>query len=99
MVATVIRGSYEWDDAKAADNVQKHGVSFDEAVTVLADPNVAIVEAASESDEDRYAAIGFSFAARLLYVVHVERAPRDRIVSARRATAEEERTYNGEMNP
>ncbi len=92
----VIRGSYEWDADKAATNLQKHGVSFEEAVTVLADPNVAIIGAGNEHGENRCAAIGFSFAARLLCVVHVEREPRDRIVSARRATAEEEQTYNGE---
>lgn len=89
---TVVFGSYEWDPDKAATNLDKHGVSFFEAAGALQDPHAAYLDA-SAPDEQRFAAIGLSPAARLLYVVHVERGERDRIVSARLATASEEHLY------
>jgi uncharacterized DUF497 family protein len=90
-VATVLFGeAYEWNDAKAATNLAKHGVSFEEAASALEDPRAVYVE----PDEDRERAIGFSFAARALFVVVVERGERDRIISARLATASEEALYN-----
>lgn len=92
-MATIVVGSYEWDSDKATANVAKHGVSFVEAVTALQDPRAAYVPAGNVDGEDRFAAIGMSAAARLLLVVHVERGARDRIVSARLATAAEEDLY------
>jgi len=91
-VPTVVRGSYEWDEAKAASNLEKHGVSFEEAASALEDPNAAYIDA-STSSEERFAAIGLSAAARVLYVIHVERRRRDRIISARVATAAERIVY------
>jgi hypothetical protein len=67
-------------------------VSFDEAATAFEDPNHLIVDDGS-SDGETYWLLGFSIARRLLTVVHVERAQRERIVSAWRATAEDERRY------
>jgi uncharacterized DUF497 family protein len=92
-VATVVFGSYEWDEDKAAANLEKHHVSFFEAAAALQDPNAAYLDASSETEE-RFAAIGLSAGGRLLYVVHVERAKRDRIVSARVASAPEEAIYS-----
>jgi uncharacterized DUF497 family protein len=91
-VATVVFGDYEWDADKAAANLEKHGVSFFEAASALQDPHAAYLDA-SRANEERFAAIGLSAAARLLCVVHVERGQRDRIVSARLATASEEAVY------
>lgn len=91
-MATVLFGDYEWDTDKSAANQIKHGVSFEEAATALQDPHAAYVDAGSP-DEQRFAAIGHS-AARLLYVVHVERGERERIISARLATASEEALYD-----
>jgi uncharacterized protein len=91
-VATVVFGDYEWDTDKATANLEKHGVSFFEAAAALQDPHAAYLDA-STSAEDRFAAIGLSAAPRLLYVVHVERGERDRIISARLATAAEEAIY------
>ena len=88
----VVFGNYEWDDGKAALNLQKHGVSFAEAVSALDDPRAVYIDA-GEDAEPRFAAIGMSAAARVLFVVHVERGDRDRIVSARLATADEETLY------
>jgi uncharacterized DUF497 family protein len=93
-VTTVVRGDYEWDADKAASNLEKHGVSFEEGATALQDPHAAYLDASTTGDdEERSACIGFSAAARALYVVHVERGERDRIISARRATAAEEDLY------
>jgi hypothetical protein len=92
LVATVVRGSYEWDADKAAANLEKHGVSFEEAASALQDPHAAYVDASTTSEE-RFAAIGLSAAARTVYVVHVERRERDRIISARLATAAERDLY------
>jgi hypothetical protein len=57
-VATIIFGDFEWDDRKAAINLKKHGVSFEEALTALADPNA--IEAPDLADAARRIAIGYS---------------------------------------
>jgi uncharacterized DUF497 family protein len=92
-VATVLHGSYEWDDEKADANVAKHGVTFVEAATALQDPNAVYLQAGDVDGEERLAAIGISAAARVLLVVHVERGERERIISARIATDAEEKIY------
>jgi hypothetical protein len=85
--------SFVWDSAKAEKNLAKHGVRFEEAATVFADPLFVLVEA-SRNDEAREAAIGFDSSGRLLYVVHIEfENTHIRIVSARRAGLEEEKRY------
>lgn len=88
---TVIEGSFEWDSDKAAANVAKHGVSFPEAATVFADPLAVYLD--DGSGESRMVVIGTSLRQRVLYVVHVERGERDRIISARAATAAERAVY------
>jgi uncharacterized DUF497 family protein len=91
-MATVVFGDFEWDDSKAEVNVRKHGVSFDEAATAFEDPEHLIVDDGS-GDGETYWLIGFSISGQLLTVVHVERGQRERIISARRATPEDERRY------
>jgi uncharacterized DUF497 family protein len=76
-VATVIDGDFEWDDAKARSNLEKHGVSFPEAATVFADPSAVYLD--DGSGADRMVVVGTSLRDRILYVVHVERGRRDRI--------------------
>lgn len=84
---------FGWDGAKAEANAAKHGVRFEEAATVFFDPLFVVVEA-SRSEEARQAVIGFDVHARLLYVVHVEfEAGVLRLISARRATRDEENRY------
>jgi hypothetical protein len=90
-VATVVEGDFEWDDEKAEANLAKHGVSFQEAATVFADPRAVYLD--DGSGTDRMVVIGASIRERILYVVHVERRQRDRIISARRATAAEREVY------
>lgn len=88
MVVDVVYGDFEWEDTRAAANLVKHGVSFEEAATVFSDPCYILL--AEEAKEGSFWAIGLSGLARLLTVVHVERGPRFRIVSARKATQAEQ---------
>jgi uncharacterized DUF497 family protein len=90
-VATVIEGDFEWDSEKAATNLIKHGVSFPEAATVFADPFAVYFD--NGSGIGRLVVIGTSLRERVLFVVHVQRGERDRIISARRATAGEREVY------
>jgi uncharacterized protein len=83
---------FTWDPKKARSNLKKHGVSFEEAVTVFADPLALIVE--DFLHEDRSLLIGQSARQRTLVTVFIERAENwIRIISARRATARERRRY------
>lgn len=89
-----LRGeSFIRDSEKALQNERKHGIRFDEAAGVFFDPLFIIVDA-SRNAEARNAAIGFDVSGRLMYVVHVGFEENCiRIISARRATAGEERDY------
>jgi uncharacterized DUF497 family protein len=95
-VATVVYGDFEWDSGKAAINARKHKVTFEEATTVFSDPSY-LLQADTESHE-RFLAIGMSGLLRILVVVHVERGPRLRVISARRASRPEARTYEARRN-
>ena len=81
---------FEWDEAKAEANERKHGVSFAEAVTVLADPlSLTGYDPDHSEDEDRYITIGRSVAGRLLLLSHTDRDGKVRIISARQASRRE----------
>lgn len=85
---------FEWDSAKAAANIKKHRVSFDEAVTVFYDPLAATFEDPDHSeDESRLVTVGYSARRRLLVVCHVERGAVTRLITARRATARERKRH------
>ena len=85
---------FEWDDAKAASNLQKHGVSFDEALSVFGDNRAITFSDSDHSEfEDRSRTYGISNKARLLVVIHTERRSGIRIISARRATRYEKSIY------
>ena len=96
-MATVVEGDFEWEDAKAAANLAKHGVSFPEAATVFADPFAVYLD--DGSGAGRMVVIGTSLRERVLYVVHVERGPRDRIISARPAVPREREVYESGGRP
>ena len=90
---------FEWDAQKAVDNVKNHGVGFDEALTVFADPLANIFDDPDHSgDERRELIIGQSVAPRLLIVSFAERGRRIRLISARQTTARERRDYE-QANP
>jgi uncharacterized DUF497 family protein len=85
---------FEWDPAKASANRRKHGVAFDEAMTVWDDPNVFFEYDAKHSDaENRLKAIGFSERNRLLSVIFTDRDDAIRIISARKASATDRSAY------
>jgi uncharacterized protein len=84
---------FEWDARKAAANLSKHGIPFELACEVFFDPFVTVTDA-SESDEARDAAIGYTESQTLLVVVHVKRHEEAiRIISARRASNQERRIH------
>ena len=81
---------FEWDRVKAQRNLRKHGVSFDEAITVFYDPlSVTFDDPDHSVGEPRFITIGYSARDRLLLVAHTKRGAVVRIISARRATARE----------
>lgn len=85
---------FEWDPAKAEANFRKHGVSFDEAVTVFDDPlAITYIDPDHSESERREITIGASGRNRLLIVSHMDRRGTIRIISARKATRKERRIY------
>ena len=85
---------FEWDSAKAAVNLAKHGVSFEEASTALRDPLSATgADPDHSGDEERLITFGVSTRGRLLIVAHTERGDTIRIISARLVTAGERKVY------
>lgn len=83
----------EFDPRKAKINLRKHGVSFDEAVTVVFDPMALCVEDRVAEGEGRWVLVGMSHLGRLLTVVYTLRKERIRIISARRSTRRETKDY------
>ncbi|NJM12519.1 MAG: BrnT family toxin [Synechococcaceae cyanobacterium SM1_2_3] len=85
---------FEWDVSKAAVNLVKHGVSFDEAKTVFEDPlYVDFYDPDHSDNEHRYIIIGMSHRGRLLLTAYTERGDITRLISAREATRMERKTY------
>lgn len=89
-----MRLQFEWDQDKATSNVRKHGVGFEEAITVFGDSrSLTIFDEAHSDLEDRYIDIGRSASGRVLVVVYTERRDSVRIISCRKATWTERRQY------
>jgi uncharacterized protein len=89
---------FEWDSDKAASNLLKHGVSFEEAVTVFEDVFALTVEDSAHSDaESRLVTMGISSVSRLLLVVNTERGDNIRIISARQPSPAERRFYESQL--
>ena len=87
---------FEWDEAKNATNIKKHGVSFDEAQTVFLDENaIRYFDPDHSQDEDRFIMLGMSFKLRVLVVCHCFRLSDSiiRLISARRANKKESQDY------
>jgi len=88
---------FEWNAKKAAANIAKHKVSFDEASTIFGDPlAVTIDDPDSSTSENRLLTKGMSQRWRLLVVAHTYEEGIIRIISARRATKNERRQYESE---
>ncbi len=85
---------FEWNLNKAALNVEKHNVSFEEAATVFNDPlSVTFPDPDHSIGENRYIIIGVSRSGQLLVVAHTDRGEKIRVISARKATRHERRFY------
>ena len=86
--------AFEWDGRKAASNLNKHGVDFADAATVL-DDELAVTVRDESIGDDRYVTVGMDVLGRLLVVVYAWRGDWVRIISARRATPRERKSYEG----
>jgi uncharacterized protein len=84
---------FEWDRGKALANRRKHGISFEEAAEVFADPRAAIFADPDHSIQEHREIIVGKFQNRLLVVSFTERQDNIRIISARRASAQERKRY------
>ena len=86
--------TFEWDEEKDLYNQRKHGVGFDEAKSVFNDPrSITIADEQHSDEEDRYIDIGISSRGRLIVVSYTERGANIRIISCRKATKTERKTY------
>jgi len=85
---------FEWDSSKAASNLRRHGVSFEEAIGIFADPLARIFDDEDHTiDEHREIIIGHSMRERLLLVVFTQREAVIRVISSRKATKNERKDY------
>jgi len=95
---------FAWDTRKAIRNAAKHGVSFEEAATIFADPEALDWEDTEHSESElRSKRLGRSLAGRVLLVVYTTRRMKDgketiRIISARQASRKERKAYAGQRN-
>jgi len=93
---------FDWDPAKAAANLRKPGVSFEEASTVFSDDHALLIDDPQHSaEEDRLILLGLSPTLRLLIVAHCYRRGDDtiRLLSARKATGPEKTAYAARWKP
>ena len=91
---------FEWDASKAEANLKKHGVAFEEALSVFADPLARIFDDPDHSSEERREIIiGFSAKPRLLVVGFTERSGRVRLIHARRTTKAERKRHEESIAP
>lgn len=85
---------FEWDEAKAIFNKQRHQVSFEEAKTVFNDPFLQTFPDPDHSQgEDRYLSIGQSATGAICIVIHTDRQAVIRLISCRKATRKERKDY------
>ena len=88
---------FEWDTRKASINLKKHGISFEEAKSAFYDEHAQLIDDPDHSTtEERFILLGLSFSLRMLVVCHCCRTDDNviRIVSARKATTRETKSYN-----
>jgi len=92
--------NFEWDPAKAISNLSKHKISFESATSIFKDKNsISVFDDSHSKNEDRWATIGLDIKTRTLVVIHTYMSiDKDncniRIISARKATKQEEEIYN-----
>lgn len=85
---------FEWDEQKARVNLKKHGVSFEESVSIFRDPlSITVADPMHSEAEYRFLDIGLSDQGRLLVISYTERSSRIRIISSRQALPNERKAY------
>jgi len=85
---------FEWDPKKATQNVEKHGVTFQEAATIFGDPlAITFYDPDHSTSENRYITFGLSVQKRPIVVSHTERKGRTRIINARLMDRKERKIY------
>jgi len=86
--------NFEWDPQKAASNQRKHGVSFQEAASVLSDSlSITYHDPDHSIMERRFITVGMAQSGQVLMVAHTDRGDNIRIISARRTTRQERKYY------
>ena len=93
--------NFEWDQAKSRSNLKKHGISFEEAKSVFYDEYaIQYYDEENSEFEDRFLMVGLSQESRVLLVCHCERdnGQSIRIISARKATNDESKYYEGSLS-
>lgn len=92
---------FEWDPAKARENVKKHKVTFQQAATVFQDPQaISVFDGDHSQMEDRWITLGRDSRVIIIVICHTFRQPDEvsafiRIISARKATQKERQQYEG----
>ena len=90
---------FEWDEEKAAANLKKHKITFEEAKTVFADPLAITIDDPKHSiDERRFVDTGASANGKILVVSYTEREQKIRLISCRKATKTERKIYEEREN-
>ena len=89
---------FEWDEKKNTANLQKHGISFEVAMTIFKGFILTRWDRRSYEDEDREISIGMIEGGRVILAVHVDRGEKVRMISARKATKKERKMYYGYYN-
>jgi uncharacterized DUF497 family protein len=85
---------FEWDSAKAALNLQKHGISFEDAALVFNDPyRIELYDGREDYGEDRWVTIGFTWSMLLSVVYTIREAEIIRVISVRKAAPHEQKLY------
>ncbi len=85
---------FEWDPKKARRNLAKHGIAFEEALTVFYDPlSIAFEDTGHSLDEERFITVGYSSRGRLLVVSYADLDGKLRLISARKATTGERKRH------
>lgn len=92
-----MKRGFIWDENKARINLHKHSVSFDEAATIFLDPRMLAFHDEEHSEQEfRVIGIGISSRGRILRVVYTERRNEIRLISCRKASAEQRRLYESD---
>ncbi len=88
---------FDWDPAKSEANLNKHGISFDEARDIFDGPILTRVDDRQDYGENRHISLGALAPAAVLVVVHTERGDKIRLISARKANRRERKVYHDHL--